>query len=80
MRKTVLVINTERDGYDVDQVYKTMTVGELKEMLDYYDGETEVYLGFDRHFTFGGIREENFEDYYFSDEDDEDEECEDDED
>lgn len=72
MRKTVLVINTEREGYDIDQVSKTMTAGELVELLKYYDEDTEVYLGFDRQYTFGGVLEENFEDYYFSDEDDED--------
>lgn len=59
----VLVLNTEREGYSVDQVRRTMTVGELVRFLKDYDRKTPIYLGFDRQYTFGGVRESRFEEY-----------------
>lgn len=50
-----LIIKTTREGYAIDQVKKTMTVGELIEFLQDYDEETKVYLDFDNGYTYGGI-------------------------
>lgn len=60
-----LIINANREGYGTDQVRRTMTVGELAELLAYYAQEygedTPVYIGNDRKeygwYTYGGIRE-----------------------
>ena len=56
-----LIINTVRDGYDTDQIRRTLTVGELLEILAEYDEDTPVYLSFDNGYTYGGITEERLE-------------------
>ena len=56
-----LILNTEREGYAINQVRSTMTVEELRDFLDYYDDETPVYLSFDNGYTYGGITEDKFE-------------------
>lgn len=59
-----LIIEANRDGYAVDQIRRTMTVGELMAMLEQYDEDTPVYLGHDRQsygfYTYGGITESCF--------------------
>lgn len=57
-----IIINTEREGYGTDQVRRTMTAGELIAYLEQFDEDTPVYLGFDNHYTYGGITEDRFED------------------
>ena len=60
-----LIINAERQGYSVDQIDRTMTVGELIRLLEDYDDDMPVYLGHDRQrygwYTYGGITERDFE-------------------
>lgn len=56
-----LVMLAEREGYSKLQVRRTMTVGELIEMLQEYDEELPVYLSHDSGYTFGGITEDRFE-------------------
>ena len=70
MVKTALVINTEREGYTPNQVFKTMTVEELIDELKNYPDDMEVYLGFDRKYTFGGFEECMFQEYRYPDKDD----------
>ena len=65
-----LVINTEREGYTTKQIWKTMTVEELIDELKNYPDDMQVVLGFDRHYTFGGLNEDMFQIY-----DDKEEEC-----
>lgn len=65
-----LVINTEREGYTTKQIGKTMTVEELVDELKNYPDDMQVVLGFDRHYTFGGLNEDMFQIY-----DDKGEEC-----
>lgn len=60
MRK-VLIINTEREGYTVNQVGHTLTVGELQDLLSSYPDNMEVFLGFDNQYTFGSIEESMFQ-------------------
>ena len=50
-----ILINTFREGYEVDQIKSTMTAGELIEFLQGYDEDTPIYLAFDNAYTFGGI-------------------------
>jgi hypothetical protein len=69
MTKKVLYIEAKREGYSPDQCGKTMTVGELIEMLqEYYNEETEIYLSHDNGYTFGSINETDFEDLEIYDE------------
>ena len=51
----VLFINGKRNGYGVDQCGKTLTVRELIEELEEYDGDLPVYLNNDNGYTFGNI-------------------------
>lgn len=78
---TNLILNVNREGYAVDQIDRTMTVGELISMLERYDEYTPVYFGNDKRgddwYTFGGIREYEFYEYETDDDEEfEDEECE----
>lgn len=66
-----LLFQTFREGYAVDQIRKTMTVGELIEFLGNYDEDTPIYLSFDNGYTYGGITENHFEEDYGEDEEDE---------
>ena len=69
-----IIINANREGYGMDQISKTLTVGDLIVLLSQYDGETPVYIGNDRKdygwYTYGGIREWDIEEK--EDEEDED--------
>ena len=56
----ILILDTFREGYGIDQIRRTMTVGELIAFLEEYDEETPVYLGFDNRYTYGGITEARF--------------------
>lgn len=66
-----LLYQTFREGYGIDQICKTMTVGELIEFLGNYDENTPVYLSFDNGYTYGGITEDRFEEDYGEDDNDE---------
>lgn len=60
--KQVLYINASRDGYAIDQIRRTMTVGELVEYLGQFSEDTTVYLKHDGGYTYGGITFNSFED------------------
>lgn len=62
MEKQVIIIQTEREGYSIDQVRRTMTVGEMIAVLEQYDEDKPLYLSFDNGYTYGGIKEANIED------------------
>ena len=72
MTKKVLLINTEREGYGVLQVPVTMTVAQMRSLLESYPDDMEVYLGFDNGYTYGGVCEENFEVYTETEDEEED--------
>ena len=57
-----LFIDTNRDGYSTDQCESTMTVKELIECLEQYDGETMVYFRNDSGYTYGSIDEDDIND------------------
>ena len=55
-----VIIEAKREGYGTDQVYRTMTVGELKAYLEQFNDDAKVYLSHDNGYTYGGITEECF--------------------
>ena len=73
----VLTIEAHRDGYSVDQVYETMTVGDLIYELENYPEDTPVYISNDRGYTYGGISEDDLSLKYVEEEEEEEEEEED---
>lgn len=56
-----LFIEGRREGYGTDQIRRTMTVGGLREFLEQFDEETEIYLCNDGGYTYGSITESSFE-------------------
>lgn len=50
-----VLIETNRTGYSTDQVDRTITVGELIEMLSEFDEDAKIYLSNDNGYTYGGI-------------------------
>lgn len=63
-----IFLNARRNGYDYDQCGKTMTVRELIEYLEQFDDATEVFLKHDNGYTYGSIRELDFEEVETPDE------------
>ncbi len=59
-----VIIAADREGYDIDQVRKTMTVGELVKLLQDYDEDAPVYLSHDNGYTYGGITEEKIKEVF----------------
>ena len=55
MEKMILTIEAAREGYSPDQIRSTMTVGDLKELLEAYEDDTPIYISNDNGYTFGGI-------------------------
>lgn len=72
-----LFIEGKRNGYGIDQCGRTLTVGELVEILSAYDEDRPVFLRNDNGYTYGSITEydinaaENIWDEGEEDEDDE---------
>ncbi len=65
---SAIIIDTMREGYGPDQIERTMTVSELIAVLESYDEDAKVYLGFDNRYTYGGIRESRIEELEVEDE------------
>lgn len=64
MIKQSICIEAKREGYSLNQIENTMTVGELKDWLEQYDDNALVYLSHDNGYTYGGITPRDFaEDY-----------------
>ena len=59
--KEVLYIEGRREGYGVDQIRHTMTVGDLIAYLEQFDEDTPVYLRNDGGYTYGSITDSSFE-------------------
>ena len=68
----VLFINGKRNGYSPEQCGRTLTVGELIDILQGYDEDMKVYLENDNGYTYGSIT-----DYDIYEDDDDEEEWED---
>ena len=69
--KEIVYINANREGYGIDQVRHTMTVGELMAYLEQFDEDAQVYLKHDGGYTYGGITEWCFEDGELDEEEEE---------
>ena len=69
-----IIINANREGYGIDQIRNTMTVGELIDALSDFDEDTTVYIGNDRQsygwYTYGGITMRDIEETDGEDEED----------
>ena len=66
----VLYIEGRREGYAIDQIDRTMTVGELIEYLEQFDEDTKVYLNNDNGYTYGSITGSSFEEDYIDESED----------
>ena len=44
--------------YAIDQIHRTMTVGELIDCLSEFPEDAQIYLSHDRGYTYGGITEQ----------------------
>ena len=60
MTREPLFINANNNGYEPSQCGSTLTVGELIELLSYFDEDRPVYLRFDNGYTYGSIGEHDF--------------------
>lgn len=54
-----LFIEGKRNGYGPDQCGRTLTVAELIEILEEFDGDRPVFLRNDNGYTYGSITEED---------------------
>ena len=59
-----LLYNTSRDAYGIEDIRRTMTVGELMRFLEDYDPDTQVFLVFDNGYTYGGLDERCFKEIW----------------
>ena len=57
----IIIIEAQREGYSIHQCYKTMTAGELIQVLSVYDEDTPIYFSHDNGYTYGSLREENID-------------------
>ena len=70
----MIIIEAVREGYSPDQCGNTMTVAELIEELEQYEGDEKIYFSHDNGYTYGALKN-----YRISYEEPEDEEYEDEE-
>lgn len=71
--KSAIVIEVEREGYSLSQCYKTMTAGQLIEVLQQFDENTPIYFSHDGGYTYGSLKGENI-DFRYDDEENNEEE------
>lgn len=69
--KCVLYLEARREGYAIDQISETMTVGDIIEYLTQFEEDTPVYLSHDGGYTYGGIIAKRFEEEWIEEEDEE---------
>lgn len=72
--KSFVSISARREGYAVDQISNTMTVGELIRLLEDYDEDMGVYISNDNGYTYGGITEGRIDMEYAEEEEEEEDE------
>lgn len=68
MSKCKLVIEARRECYSMDGV-RTMTVGQLINILMDYDEDAEIILSHDSGYTYGGIAESDLSEVWDIEED-----------
>ena len=60
MNKEVLIIESKREGYTIEQAEnerEAITVGELMRLLEDFDEDTKVYISNDNGYTYGSVTE-----------------------
>ena len=68
--KREIFIKTKKNGYDTEQCGRTMTVGQLIDLLENYWEDTPIYLRHDGLIaTYGSIIETDIIGYFEEDED-----------
>lgn len=69
-----IYIEGNRNGYGIEQCGRTLTVGELIDILSQFDENRPVFLRNDNGFTYGSITESDINPHeeIFDDDDDED--------
>ena len=60
MTREALFINANNNGYEPSQCGRTITVGELINLLSDNDEDMPLYLKFDNGYSYGSIREDDF--------------------
>ena len=63
-----LIIIANKDSYSTDDIYNTMTVGDLKSFLEDLEDDTPIYLSFDNGYTYGALRDDRMDIEYGDDE------------
>ena len=64
----VLIMEANREGYSIDQIRETWTVGQLIGWLEQFDDDTPIYTSQDNGYTYGGITIGNFREDEISEE------------
>lgn len=67
MEQRVIKIEAKREGYSINQVSNTMTVGELIAYLEQFDENDKVYLSHDNGYTYGGIHYNDIDEDWIND-------------
>ena len=67
MEQHVIKIEAKREGYSINQVSNTMTVGELIDYLEQFDENDKVYLSHDNGYTYGGINYNDIDEDWIND-------------
>lgn len=57
----MVFINGKRNGYGPEQCGRTLTVGELIELLSEFDADAPIFLKNDNGYSFGSITEYDLE-------------------
>ena len=70
----MIIIEAVREGYSPDQCGNTMTVAELIEELEQYEGDEKIYFSHDNGYTYGALKSYRISYEEPEDEEDEDEE------
>lgn len=65
-----LIIIANKDSYSTEDIYNTMTVGDLKAFLEDLEDDTLIYLSFDNGYTYGALRDDRM-DIEYGDEEEE---------
>lgn len=63
--KSIITIEANREGYSFDQIRRTITVGELRQLLEDYDDDTEIMISNDNGYTYGGIYSSEIIEHWF---------------
>lgn len=66
-----VLLRTQRNGYTPEQTGRTLTVGQLREMLEAYDEDTPIYFENDNGYTYGSMWYDTVTEYYEEEDEDE---------